>query len=230
VENARSTVDGARGSFDLIRSRRREDLPGTSGVEHASAHVPHMHGFVTAASARHDAGLAGNRRVHPDHVDRIEADIRFNVRIMSRLAEEKVPVVFSEPSCAMAVKMEYAKVLDSEETLCAARNCHDFHEFLTMLHQQGELNLDFGRIDMKVGYHNPCHLKAVGVTMEPAELLRLIPGVHVQVFSDQCCGIAGTFGLKKKNYDLSMAIGKKLFKEIDGSDAQEIALFAWLLF
>jgi hypothetical protein len=76
VENARSTVDGARGGFDLIRSRRSEHGPGTSGVEHASAHVPHMHGFVTAASARHDAGLAGNGRVHPDHVNRIEADFQ----------------------------------------------------------------------------------------------------------------------------------------------------------
>ncbi len=76
---------------------------------------------------------------------------------------------------------------------------------------------------MKVGYHNPCHLKALGITKEPEELLRLIPGVHVQVFSDQCCGIAGTFGLKKKNYDLSMTIGKKLFNEIDASDVQEIA-------
>jgi anaerobic glycerol-3-phosphate dehydrogenase C subunit len=156
-------------------------------------------------------------------IDRIEGDIRFNLRILSQLAEEGVPVVFSEPSCALAVKMEYPKLLNSEETLRAVGNCHDIHEFLTKSHQQGELNLEFGRIDMKVGYHNPCHLKALGITKEPAELLRLIPGVHVQIFSDQCCGIAGTFGLKKKNYDLSMTIGKKLFNEIDASDVQEIA-------
>ena len=87
------------------------------------------------------------------------------------------------------------------------------------LHRKGELNLEFGRMDMKVGYHNPCHLRALGVTKEPAELLSLIPGVTVQTFSDQCCGIAGTFGLKKKNYDLSMTIGEKLFKEIRESGA-----------
>ncbi|MGO9120315.1 MAG: anaerobic glycerol-3-phosphate dehydrogenase subunit C [Desulfomonilaceae bacterium] len=162
-------------------------------------------------------------RLSSGAIDRIEGDIRFNLRILSQLAEEGVPVVFSEPSCALAVKMEYPKLLNSEETLRAVRNCHDIHEFLTKSHQQGELNLEFGRIDMKVGYHNPCHLKALGITKEPAELLRLIPGVHVQVFSDQCCGIAGTFGLKKKNYELSMTIGKKLFNEIAASDVQEIA-------
>jgi Fe-S oxidoreductase len=162
-------------------------------------------------------------RLSSGAIDQIEGNIRFNLRIMSQLATEGIPVVFSEPSCALAVKLEYPKIIDSEETLSAAKNCHDIHEFLNKLHQQGELNLDFGRMDTKVGYHNPCHLKALNVTKEPAELLRLIPGMHVQVFSDQCCGIAGTFGLKKKNYDLSMTIGKNLFNEINASDAHEIA-------
>jgi glycerol-3-phosphate dehydrogenase subunit C len=53
-------------------------------------------------------------------------------------------------------------------------------------------------------------------------LLRLIPGVTGQAFSDQCCGVSGTFGLKKKNHDLSMTIGSSLFKEISDSDAQQL--------
>ena len=80
MEHARSAVDGARGGFDLIRSRRSEHLAGTSGVEHAFAHEPHMHGFVAAASTRHDAGLAGNGRVGPHHVNRIQADFQ-NIRM-----------------------------------------------------------------------------------------------------------------------------------------------------
>jgi glycerol-3-phosphate dehydrogenase subunit C len=118
--------------------------------------------------------------------------------------------------------MEYPKIVNSEEATKVAKCCYDIHDFLMKLHQKGELNLDFGRMDLKIGYHNPCHLRALGVTKEPVELLRLIPGVTAQAFSDQCCGISGTFGLKKKNYDLSMTIGANLFKEIGASDAQEI--------
>jgi Fe-S oxidoreductase len=118
--------------------------------------------------------------------------------------------------------MEYPRIADLEEAVQAARNCYDIHEFLTMLHQRDELALGFGRMDLKVGYHNPCHLRALGITKEPLDLLRLIPGVEVEVFSDQCCGIAGTFGLKKKNYDLSMAIGERLFTEIEASAAEKI--------
>ena len=92
-----------------------------------------------------------------------------------------------------------------------------------MLHQKEELNLNLGRINLNVGYHNPCHLRALGVVTEPVELLRLIPGVRVQVFSDGCCGLVGTFGMKKKNFDLSVAIGKRLFEEISDSTVDEIS-------
>ncbi len=30
-----------------------------------------------------------------------------------------------------------------------------------------------------------------------------------------CCGIAGTYGMKKENYELSMDIGKSLFVQIE---------------
>jgi glycerol-3-phosphate dehydrogenase subunit C len=92
-----------------------------------------------------------------------------------------------------------------------------------ILHQKGELNLNLEKMKLTVGYHNPCHLRALGVVNEPVELLRLIPGVTVQVFSDGCCGLVGTFGMKKNNFDLSMAIGKRLFQEIADSGVKEIS-------
>ncbi|MGA3174293.1 MAG: anaerobic glycerol-3-phosphate dehydrogenase subunit C [Syntrophorhabdales bacterium] len=169
-----------------------------------------------------DFRCCGIARLSSGAIDGVAEDLRFNLRTLSGLAEKGIPVVFSEPSCALAVKMEYPRIADLEEAVQAARNCYDIHEFLTMLHQRDELALGFGRMDLKVGYHNPCHLRALGITKEPLDLLRLIPGVEVEVFSDQCCGIAGTFGLKKKNYDLSMAIGERLFTEIEASAAEKI--------
>ena len=53
-----------------------------------------------------DFRCCGIARLSSGAVDRIEGDIRFNLRILSQLAEEGVPVVFSEPSCALAVKMD----------------------------------------------------------------------------------------------------------------------------
>ena len=31
-----------------------------------------------------------------------------------------------------------------------------------------------------------------------------------------CCGIAGTYGLKKEKYEISMAVGERLFRDVQG--------------
>ena len=157
-----------------------------------------------------DFKCCGIARINSGAIHPVMEDIKTNVKRMTSLVEKGIPIIFSEPSCALAVKMEYPKILDSEETSKVAEKCYDIHQFLMMLHQKGELNLDFGKMNLNVGYHNPCHLRALGVVKEPVELLRLIPGTKVKEFSDGCCGLVGTFGLKRKNFDLSMAIGDEI--------------------
>jgi anaerobic glycerol-3-phosphate dehydrogenase C subunit len=169
-----------------------------------------------------DLRCCGVARLSTGAINQVGDDINYNIRKLSEFADKNIPILFSESSCALAVKMEYPKIVNSETAAKVAKSCVDIHDFLMKLHKKGELNLDFGRMDVKLGYHNPCHLRALGITKEPVELLSLIPGVTVQAYSDQCCGISGTFGLKKKNYDLSMQIGERLFKEIKASDAQEL--------
>ncbi len=170
-----------------------------------------------------DFRCCGIARINSGAIHPVMEDIQTNVKTMASLIEQGLSIVFSEPSCALAVKMEYPKILNSEDALKVAEKCYDIHQFLMMLHQKGELNLNLGKMNLNVGYHNPCHLRALGVVKEPVELLCLIPGVHVQVFSDGCCGLVGTFGMKKKNFDLSMAIGERLFKEIRESALNEIS-------
>ena len=51
-------------------------------------------------------------------------------------------------------------------------------------------------MDLSVGYHHPCHLRILGVSKEPVQLLQLIPGLRVATYSDKCCGMGGIYGLK----------------------------------
>jgi glycerol-3-phosphate dehydrogenase subunit C len=67
---------------------------------------------------------------------------------------------------------------------------------------------------LRIGYHQPCHLKSQQVGNPSLELLREIPGVEVIDLSAGCCGMAGTFGLKTGTYDLSLAVGKPLFDRV----------------
>ena len=170
-----------------------------------------------------DFKCCGIARVNSGAIQPVMEDMRTNIREMVRLVDQGLSIVFSEPSCALAVKMEYPKFVYSEEASRVAEKCYDIHQFLMMLHRKGELNVNFRKMDLNIGYHNPCHLRALGIVQEPVELLRLIPGVKVQAFSDDCCGLLGTFGMKKKNFERSMAIGQRLYKEIVDSKANQIS-------
>jgi glycolate oxidase iron-sulfur subunit len=53
-------------------------------------------------------------------------------------------------------------------------------------------------LEGRVGYDAPCHLHhAQGVTVEPLEVLRAIPGLDVEALpsSERCCGGAGAYNL-----------------------------------
>ena len=54
-------------------------------------------------------------------------------------------------------------------------------------------------------------------------LLRKIPGLEFVRLESACCGIAGTYGFKKENYDASQAIGEELFTQIRKVDPEVVA-------
>lgn len=164
----------------------------------------------------------GIARISAGGQDRIIDDINFNIKVLNEYARSGLPIVFSEPSCALAVKKEYPRIIETADAREVAAACVDIHQYLMSLHQKGELKTDFGRLNMSVGYHAPCHLGSLGVTTEPVDLMRLIPGLKVVRYNDKCCGMGGTYGLKNKNYELSMKIGQRLFTEISSSAVDQV--------
>ena len=57
-------------------------------------------------------------------------------------------------------------------------------------------------------------MERLGWGIFSTELIRMIPGVEFTILDSNCCGIAGTYGFKKENYEVSQAIGKPLFDQI----------------
>ncbi|MBI3995751.1 MAG: (Fe-S)-binding protein, partial [Nitrospirae bacterium] len=74
-----------------------------------------------------------------------------------------------------------------------------------------------------VAYHSSCHLRAAGVTKEPRELLRRVPGLRFVEMrdSDRCAGGAGTFIVK--NYEQSRRIFERKRRAIVESRAEAVA-------
>ena len=130
-----------------------------------------------------------------------------------RGAGKDLTIISSSGSCTGMLKHEAHEIMgvSNEKLKDVGTRIRDMMEFLLDLHDAGELPTDFQAIDMTVPYHAPCQLKSQGIGQPAVEVLKLIPGLTVVESGAACCGIAGTYGLKKEKYEVAQAVGKPLF-------------------
>ena len=65
-----------------------------------------------------------------------------------------------------------------------------------------------------MGYHQPCHLRALNIGTPGLDLIRRIPEIDVEFIDRGCSGMAGTFGLKAGNYAVSLEAGRPMLEEL----------------
>ncbi len=150
---------------------------------------------------------------------------RRNAAVLAAYARQGYRIVGTSTSCTHTMKAEYREMLDlrDEETEAVATATWDLCEFLLDLHEQGRLDTSFGRLDMHLPYHGPCQLRSHGIGLPALELLALIPGLRAVDMDHDCCGIAGTYGLKREKYEIAMKVGEQLFRKVAASGASMAA-------
>lgn len=153
-------------------------------------------------------------------VERARRAAARNVSILAEAIRQGYSVVASEPSAALCLVREYPDLLADDDARLVAQNTSEACAYLWNLHLIGKLQLDFKPINATVGYHLPCHLKALDVGLPGENLLRLIPGLNVHRIDKGCSGMAGTFGLKKANYRNSLRAGWPLISAVRESNWQ----------
>lgn len=130
-----------------------------------------------------------------------------NIRAMAEAIRQGYDVVTPEPSAALCLKREYQNLMDDEDARLVAKHSHEACRYLWDLHQKHELTLDFDPVHAVVAYHQPCHVRAIDSGQPGPLLMDLIPGLTVRTIDAGCSGMAGTWGLQKKNYRNSLRIG-----------------------
>jgi FAD/FMN-containing dehydrogenase/Fe-S oxidoreductase len=154
------------------------------------------------------------RLTHGD-LEGAKPDLLDNLQYMTPYLDMNIPIIFTAASCGYAFKSEYPKFFpEISGVLELSKHVQDIHEFLyAELEKAGE-HIRFQNLPLKIVYHEPCHLKAQKSGISPLHLLKKIPGLQIEPIADHCCGIAGTFGMKKQHFELSMKMGQPLFDEI----------------
>ncbi len=138
-----------------------------------------------------------------------------NVSLLAELVRQGHTIVATEPSAVLALTIEYPRILDNEEdALLVGQHTHDLCHYLWQMHQRGQLKLDFQPQRISVGYHVPCHLRALGVGAPAGNLLRLVPGMKITRLEKGCSGMAGLYGMKREHYRGSLRAGLDLITSV----------------
>jgi glycerol-3-phosphate dehydrogenase subunit C len=151
--------------------------------------------------------------------------VRRLVANLAPYAREGWPIVTNSTSCGLMLKREAREILgvEDEDLQAVSEATYDLCEFLLLTHERGELRTDFRPLPQTVPYHAPCQQRGHGMGKPALDLLALIPELRVIELDADCCGIAGTYGLKKEKYDISMAVGERLFRDVYESGANVAA-------
>jgi FAD/FMN-containing dehydrogenase/Fe-S oxidoreductase len=143
-----------------------------------------------------------------------------NLRVLGDVVRDGYTVVCSEPTAALMLRVEYLKLTDDLDAALVAQNTMDVGQYLAGLAARGQLPEPKHPLHAKVGYHQPCHLRALGVGTPGLDLIRTIPELEVEFIDRGCSGMAGTFGLARKNFRTSLRAGRGLLRRMQDEDVE----------
>lgn len=147
---------------------------------------------------------------------------RFNIELFEK--ENVTTIVTDCATCGSTLK-EYGKLLAddpawAERAAAFSSRVRDVSEFLMSI----PLEKPQGRVEARVTYHDPCHLRrGQGVWKQPRELLKLIDGLEFVELpeADWCCGSAGSQLIT--HYETSLKVLKRKSDNLASTRAEYVA-------
>ncbi len=136
-----------------------------------------------------------------------------NVGKLYSYVKQGYDIVSIEPTATSCLKHYYPILLgQSKESMAVSSATFEALEYLSTLMQQGRLELA-EKLSGKAGFHVSCHQRSLSAGEHATKMLKTA-GLEIEVReTGMCCGMAGTFGLKKGplGCELASSIGEPLF-------------------
>ncbi len=141
-----------------------------------------------------------------------------NLRILANAIRDGYVVVCSEPTAALMLRHEYVKLTEDLDAELVAANTMDIGQYLLGLDLRGQLPQPHEPLYARVGYHQPCHLRALDVGKPGLELMRKILGLDVEFIDRGCSGMGSTYGLARDRFWTSLRAGRGLMRRLRDAD------------
>ena len=137
-----------------------------------------------------------------------------NVMKIKSIVGQDIPLVGVEPAALLIFKDEYPDLVKPELVEPArhiAEHTFMIEDFIVSQYDTGKITSElFDDSVMKIVFHGHCHQKAINNTGALKKMLEIPVGYHAEEIKSGCCGMAGSFGMERKNYELSMQIGEQI--------------------
>ena len=153
-------------------------------------------------------------------VDHAREQAIANLRILSNAVRDGYTIVCSEPTAALMIRREYTRLTEDLDAALVAANTMEVGQYLLGLAKRGLLPTPTEPLRAKVGYHQPCHLRALDVGMPGYELMREVLGLDVEFIDRGCSGMGATYGLAKDRFWPSRRAGRGLLRRLRESDIE----------
>jgi glycerol-3-phosphate dehydrogenase subunit C len=150
---------------------------------------------------------------HNGDMDAAVEAAKQNVTNLVRYIQDNRSIVATNPTCSQMIRVEYPRLLGTEDAKKVAAQTMDPMEFLAGLASKEKLNKNFKTGAGNISYHMPCHLRAQNVGYKTRDVLSLLPETTVRVV-EECSGHDGTWAMKKENFEQSLKWGSRAFKEM----------------
>ena len=137
----------------------------------------------------------------------------YNLSIWGKYVASGYDIVVTSSPCGLTIKQDYPEWLGSDADFLKG-HVFEATEYLLRLYEKGEIQPPMIPLHRRVAYHVSCHLKAQNMGIPALELLRLVPGLDLDVIDRGCCGAAGCMGYTEETFDLSMEIGSPMLEGI----------------
>jgi Fe-S oxidoreductase len=137
-------------------------------------------------------------------VEEARALAREVVEAVAPFVGRGVAIVGLEPSCLLGLRDELKRLLPGEASAAVGAQALMFEEFLVAERAAGRFTVEFKPLRAKRALvHGHCHQKAFGVMPAVEAALRLVPELTVEPIPSSCCGMAGSFGYRPENQEVS---------------------------
>jgi iron-sulfur cluster protein len=177
-------------------------------------------GFTVAVPRTYGSGMPS---IQYGFLSKAKKVAEKNVEKLKSYVESGARIVCSEPTAAYCLREAYPKILDTAASQRVAEYTWELTSFIAA--EAKSLSPGTGlQSNTYVFYHHPCHSRLLSPGRPSEDLLKKV-GLNVLSFDYGCCGIAGTWGMRRgaEGFLISAEIGRRVAEIILGTGCMEIA-------